>query len=81
MRHANPRADVATQCLDAVRLASDPARLQAAPAEDLVSAAATLAKGVVAAIDAGGLRVQRAAALDLLDNAGRTIGAELRRRR
>jgi hypothetical protein len=32
-------------------------------------------------IDGGGLRAQRASALDLLDNAGRAIGDELRRRR
>ena len=42
--------------------------------------AAVLAKGLVVAIEAGGLRAQRAAALDLIDTAGRAIGAELRRR-
>jgi hypothetical protein len=80
MRHANPRAAMASQCIDAVRLAADPARLQQVPAADLVTAAAVLAKGLVSVIDGGGLRPQRAQALDLLDNAGRAIGDELRRR-
>ena len=39
-----------------------------------------MAKGLVAAAESGGLKVQRAAAFDLLDNAGRAIGDELRRR-
>jgi len=77
MRRPNPRA---AACIDAVRLAADPARLQQAPASALVAAAATLAKGMVSVIDSGGLRPQRAEALDLLDSAGRAIGAELRRR-
>jgi hypothetical protein len=46
---------------------------------ELVTAAATLAKGLVSVIDGGGLRAQRASALDLLDNAGLAIGGELRR--
>jgi hypothetical protein len=72
---------MATQCIDAVALSRDPYRLHAAPDRELVSAAAVLAKGLVAAIDADGLRAQRASALDLFDNAGRAIGAQLRRRR
>jgi hypothetical protein len=40
-----------------------------------------LAKGLVSVIDGAGLRAQRASARDLLDNAGRAIRAELRRRR
>jgi hypothetical protein len=80
MRHASPHAATAAQCIDAVRLARDPAQLQQAPAEDLVTAAAVLAKGLVSVIDSGGLRPQRAQALDLLDSAGRAIGNELRRR-
>ena len=77
MRRSNSRA-VAT--LEAVKLASDSSRLQAAPDRELVVAATVLAKGLVVALDAGGLRTQRAAAFDLIDNAGRAIGAELRRR-
>jgi hypothetical protein len=53
---------------------------RAAPDRELVSAAAVLAKGLVSVIDGGGIRPQRAQALDLLDNAGRAIGNELRRR-
>jgi hypothetical protein len=79
MRHANPRAAMATQCIDAVALFRDPYRLHAADRE-LVTAAAVLAKGLVSVIDGAGLRAQRASALDLLDNAGRAIGDELRRR-
>jgi hypothetical protein len=81
MRHANPHAAMAAQCINAMRLAADPARLQQAPDRELVTAAATLAKGLVSAIEGGGLRAQRVAALDVLDNAGRAIGNELRRRR
>lgn len=82
MRHANPRAAATLNvCLDAVRLARDATRLKQVPAADLVKAAAMLARGLVAAIDGGGLRPQRAQALELLDSAGRAIGAELRRRR
>jgi hypothetical protein len=81
MRHVNLRAAVATECINAIRLARDPVRLHAAPDRELVTAAAVLAKGLVVAIEAGGLRAQKAAALDLIDNAGRAIGAELRRRR
>jgi hypothetical protein len=70
----------AGECADAVALSRDPYRLHAAPNRELVTAAATLAKGFVSVTDGGGLRPQRASALDLLDNAGRAIGAELRRR-
>ena len=51
------------------------------PTAMFVSAAAVLAKGLVSVIDGGGLRAQRASALDLPDNAGRAIGDELRRGR
>ena len=45
----------------------------AAPDRELVSAAAVLAKGLVSVIDGGGIRPQRAQALDLLDTpAGRS---------
>jgi hypothetical protein len=77
MRRSTPRV---VECLDAVALARDPARLQQAPAVALVAAAAVLARGLLSAIDSGGLKPQRAAALDMLDNAGRAIGNELRRR-
>jgi hypothetical protein len=71
----------AGECAEAIALSRDPYRLHAAPDRELVTAAAVLAKGMVAAVDGGGLRAQRASALDLLDSAGRAIGDELRRRR
>src|ERR1700687_4088650 len=77
MRRSNSRS---AECLDAVALSRDPYRLHAAPDRELVTAAAVLAKGLVSVIDGGGLRAQRASALDLLDSAGRAIGDELRRR-
>ena len=77
MRRNSSRA---AECLDAVALARDPYRLREAPDRELVTAAAVLAKGLVSVIDGGGLRAQRASALELLDNAGRAIGAELRNR-
>jgi hypothetical protein len=78
MRRMHSRAG---ECADAVALARDPYHLHAATDRELVTAAAVLAKGLVSVIDRGGLRAQRASALDLLDNAGRAIGAELGRRR
>ena len=71
---------MATQFINAVRLARDPARLQQAPAEALVTAAAVLSKSLVSVIDGAGLQEQRASALDMIDSAGRAIGAEIRRR-
>ncbi len=40
MRHTNPRAVIATQCINAVRLARDPARFQQARDDTHVTAAA-----------------------------------------
>jgi hypothetical protein len=76
MHRPNPRA---TACLDAVALARDASRLQQAPATDLLRAAAVLAKRLVSAIDSAALEASRAAAVDVLDSAGRAIGDELRR--
>jgi hypothetical protein len=45
MRHANQRAAMATQCLDAVALSRDLYRLHAAPDRELVTAAANARKG------------------------------------
>jgi hypothetical protein len=71
----------ATAALDAVNLARDPFRLRDALDRELVVAAVTLSKAMVRAVDAPGtMRATRAAAVDLLDSAGRAIGRELRRR-
>jgi hypothetical protein len=77
MHRLNHRA---AACIEAVRLARDPARLQQAPAAVLVLAAVTLSKALVHTVDAGWLRAQRAAAMDMIDNAGKPIGQEFRRR-
>ena len=77
MRRMHSRAG---DCADAVALSRDPYHLHAATDRELVTAAAVLAKGVVSVIEGAGLRTQRAAALELIDGAGRAIGAELRRR-
>ena len=77
MRRMHSRAG---ECVDAVALARDPYRLRAVPDHELVVAAVTLSKAMVRTVDAPGtMRATRAAALDLLDSAGRAIGAELRR--
>jgi hypothetical protein len=57
----------AGECTDAVALSRDPYRLHAAPDRELVTAAAVLAQGLVLAIEAGGLRAQKAAALNLVE--------------
>ena len=67
-------------CLDAVRLAQDSTRLRNAPAGELVVAAATLAQVIVKVLDSGAGERHRLAAFTLVDAAGKTIGAELRRR-
>ena len=54
----------AGECAGAVALARDPYRLHATPDRELVTAAAVLAKGLVSVIDGGGLRAQRASALE-----------------
>jgi hypothetical protein len=78
MRRMHSRAG---ECADAVALARDPYSMHAAADRELVAAAVTLSKAMVHTVDAPGtMRATRAAALDLLDSAGRAIGAELRRR-
>jgi hypothetical protein len=69
------------ECLDAVRLTGDPARLRAAPAADLVSGAAACAKALVRVAEATGHFERRASTFHVLDRAGRLLGRELRRRR
>lgn len=67
MRHVNPNATIATDCIAAVRSARDPTRLQQVPAEVLVTAAAVLAKTLVSVIDSAGLKPQRAQAMNMID--------------
>jgi hypothetical protein len=77
MRHINPEA---SECLNAVRLTRDPARLHAAPVAELVNAAAACAKALVRVAEATGHVDERTSAFRVLDRAGRLIGRELRRR-
>jgi hypothetical protein len=79
MHRSNQSERVATT-LDAVKLAGDPLRLKAAPTDTLRAAAVVLGRALIAALDSNGMRVQRAEAFDLIDRAGRGIGAELRKR-
>jgi hypothetical protein len=81
MHYVNPLAATVIECLDAVRLTGDPARLHEAPAADLVSAAAACAKAKVRVAEATGYFEQRAPAFHVLDRAGRLLGRELLRRR
>jgi hypothetical protein len=70
----------AGECADAVALSRDPYRLHAAPDRELVTAAATCAKALVRVAEANAGVEIRGRTFDLLDNAGRKIGRELRRR-
>jgi hypothetical protein len=80
MRNVNPLAAIVIECLDAVHLTGDPARLHAAPAEDLVSAAAACAKAKARVAEATGHFERRTSTFHVLDRAGRLLGRELRRR-
>lgn len=81
MHDVNPLAATVMECLDAVRLTGDPARLHEAPAADLVSAAAACAKAKVRVAEATGDFGRRASTFHVLDRAGRLLGRELLRRR
>jgi hypothetical protein len=80
MLRISRRAAAISECLDAVRLAQDPARLHAAPAAELVSAAEACAKAKVRVAEATGHLEQSASAFHVIDRARRKIGRELRRR-
>jgi len=77
MRRMHSRAG---ECADAVALSRDPYRLHAAPDRELATAAATCAKALVRVAEANAGAEIRGRTFDLLDNAGRKIGRELRRR-
>jgi hypothetical protein len=74
------RAAAISECLDAVRLTQDPARLHEVPAATLVSAAEACAKTLAGVADATAQLDQRASAFHVIDRARRLIGRELRRR-
>jgi hypothetical protein len=81
MLRISRRAAAINECLDAVRLAQDPARLHEAPAAKLVSAAAACAKTLVRVAETTGHLEQRASAFHVIDRARRLLGRELRRRK
>jgi hypothetical protein len=81
MLYLSRRAAAIDECLDAVRLTQDSARLHAAPAAELVSAAAVCAKTLVRVAERNGhLGEQRASAFHVIDRARRLLERELRRR-
>ena len=80
MLHLSRSAAAINECLDAVRLAQDPARLHEAPAAKLVSAAAACAKTLARVGETTGPREQRAPAFHVIDRARRLLGRELQRR-
>ena len=75
------RAAAIDECLDAMRLAQDPARLHDAPAAELVSAAAACAKTLTRVAEKNGHFNQAASAFHVLARAGRLLGRELQRRK
>jgi hypothetical protein len=79
MLRTSHRAAAINECLDAVRLAQDAARLHEAPAAKLVSAAAACAKTLVRVAEATGPE-QRASAFHVIDRAQRLLRRELQRR-
>ena len=81
MLHLSRRAAAINECLDAVRLTQDRARLHEAPAAELVSAAAACAKTLVRVVEnTGHLGERRASAFHVIDRASCLLRRELRRR-
>jgi hypothetical protein len=68
------------ECLNAVRLAQDRARLHGAPTATLASAAAACAKTLARVADTTGHFKQRTSAFHVLARAERLLGQELQRR-
>ena len=81
MLRISRRAAAIDECLDAVRLAQDPARLHDAPAAELASAAAACAKTLARVAERTGHFKQPTPALHVLARAGRLLGRELQRRK
>ena len=81
MLYLSRRAAAIDECLNAVRLTQDSARLHAAPAAELVSAAAVCAKTLVRVAEkTGHLGEQRNSAFHAVNRASRLLRQELRRR-
>ena len=80
MLHLSRRAATINECLDAVRLTQDPARLHEVPAAKLVSAAAACAKTLERVSEATEHLERRSSALHVIDRARRLLRRELQRR-
>ena len=81
MLHLSCRAAAINECLEAVRLTQDRARLHEAPASELVSAVAVCAKTLARVAEkTGHLGEQRTSAFHLVNRASRLLRQELRRR-
>jgi hypothetical protein len=74
------RAAAIDECLDAVRLAQDRARLHEAPAAELVGAVAVCAKTLARVAEETGPLKQQASAFHVIDRARRLLRRELQRR-
>ena len=80
MLRISRRAAAIDECLDAVRLTQDPARLHVAPAAKLVSAAAACAKTLERVAEATEHLEWRSSAFHVIDRARRLLRRELQRR-
>jgi Fe-S cluster assembly scaffold protein SufB len=80
MLRISRRAAAIDECLDAVRLTQDRARLHEAPAAELVSAVAVCAKTLVRVSEATGRLEQRSSVFHVIDRARRLLRRELQRR-
>jgi hypothetical protein len=81
MLHLSRRAATINECLDAVRLTQDRARLHEAPTAEIVSAAVVCAKTLARVAEkTGHLGEQRTSAFHAVNRASRLLRQELRRR-
>jgi hypothetical protein len=80
MLRISRRAAAIDECLDAVRLTQDPARLHEVPAAKLVSAAAACTKTLERVSEATEHLEQRSSAFHVIDRARRLLRRELQRR-
>ena len=71
---------LARRTVDAVRFTRDPVRMHYAPDVMLSESALLIAHAIVQLEERGGHRELRADAFAMLDQAGRTIAGEMRRR-
>jgi hypothetical protein len=80
MLRISRRAAAIDECLDAVRLTQDPARLHEVPAGKLVSAAAACAKTLERVSETTEPLERRSSTFHVIDRARRLLRRELQRR-